>query len=70
MKVSKLFHAIVVVGAAVTGCAGDDDARDVDAGGVADAGGEDAGMLADAGAAVDAGMSDAGEEEDAFVLIL
>lgn len=62
MKPSKLFHAIVVAGAALTGC-GDDDRVSTDA--VADAG------SMDAGAAVDAGMSeDAGSEEDAFVAIL
>lgn len=59
MKPSKLFHAIVIAGAALTGC-GDDDDRTTD---------DDA--VADAGAAVDAAMeADAGEDDDAFVAIL
>ena len=63
MKPSKLFHAIVVAGAALTGCGDDDRVSTDDA--VADAG------SVDAGEAVDAGMSeDAGSEEDAFVAIL
>ncbi len=64
MRPTKLFHAIVVVGASLTACGGDDDV-------VADAG-TDAGR--DASAAIDAAMSDdAGEDdagEDAFVAIL
>lgn len=66
MRPTKLFHAIVVVGASLTACGGDDDV-------VADAGpGLDAGR--DASAAIDAAMNDdAGEDdagEDAFVAIL
>lgn len=74
MKPAKLFHAIVVAGAALTACGDDDrttsddlvaDGGRIDAGGAMDAGSDDA------GAAVDAGMSDdAGSEEDAFVAIL
>ncbi len=64
MRPTKLFHAIVVVGASLTACGGDDDV-------VADAG-TDAGR--DASAAIDAAMNDdAGEDdagEDAFVAIL
>lgn len=59
MKPVKLFHAIVVAGAALTGCGDDDRVSTDDA--VADAGSD----------AVDAAMSDdAGSEEDAFVAIL
>ncbi len=62
MRPSKLFHTVVIVGAALTGGCGD--TADVDAGAIADA-------AMDAAAAVDAGEPiDAGEEEDAMVLIL
>ncbi len=58
MKPAKLFHAIVIAGAALTGCGDDDDSPTDD-------------TVADAGAAVDAAMeADAGEDEDAFVAIL
>jgi len=63
MKPAKLFHAIVITGAALTGCGDDDRVATDDA--VADAG------SVDAGEAVDAAMGeDAGSEEDAFVAIL
>ncbi|MEZ4335657.1 MAG: hypothetical protein R3B82_03430 [Sandaracinaceae bacterium] len=63
MRPSKLFHTVVIVGAALTGGCGDG-TSDTDAGAIADA-------AMDAAAAVDAGEPvDAGEEEDAMVLIL
>ena len=69
MKPAKLFHAIVVAGAALTGCGDDDRISTDDA--VADAGSVDAGEAVDAAMAVDAGSGeDAGSEEDAFVAIL
>ncbi|MCA9615552.1 MAG: hypothetical protein H6722_08340 [Sandaracinus sp.] len=80
MRTSKLFHAIVVVGASLTACGGDDDAvvdagqdAGLDAGALADAGsvmdaGHDSGAAIDAALGDDAGPDDAGE--DAFVAIL
>lgn len=69
MRPSKLFHTVVILGAALGGGCGS--TSDSDAGAVADAGSiADAAM--DAAAAVDAGAgpTDAGEEEDGMVLIL
>ena len=68
MRVGKLFHAIVIVGASLTGACGDGDGNDAgpddaDAGEVvADAGAMDAGA--------DAGDAPADAGEDAMVLIL
>ncbi len=68
MRPSKLFHTVVILGAALGGGCGS--TSDSDAGAVADAGSiADAAM--DAALAVDAGgPDDAGEEEDGMVLIL
>ncbi|MBX3272219.1 MAG: hypothetical protein KF729_18285 [Sandaracinaceae bacterium] len=64
MHPSKLFHTIVVVGAALTGGCDGGPAGD-------DAGGALADAAMDAAAAIDAGEPvDAGEEEDGMVLIL
>ena len=64
MRPSKLFHTVVIVGAALTGGCGDGSSG-------SDAGEAIADAAMDAAAAVDAGEPvDAGEEEDAMVLIL
>ena len=67
MRPAKLFHAIVVAGAALGACGDDDDRGDTV---VADAGLD--GGASDLGRAVDAAMAaDLGpDEEDAFVAIL
>lgn len=64
MRADKLFYAVVVLGASITGgitggCGAATDPEDEDA------------AVADAGEALDSGApTDAGEEEDGMVLIL
>jgi len=72
MRPKKLFHTIVVVGAALTGGACGSTPEDSDAGAVvADAGAMIADAAMDAAMDRDAGApEDAGEDEDAMVLIL
>jgi len=61
MRADKLFYAIVVLGASITGgCGGSTEPENEDGGEVADAG-----DVTDAG-----GPTDAGEEEDGMVIIL